>query len=210
MEIELASLAPEQVYHLVTQTVIPRPIAWILTENSQAIEREYSRFNLAPFSFFNFVSKSPPTLLVSIGKKPDGSLKDTRRNLVIGAFCVVHMVNVQQIDKVSRSSHVLAYGESELDSLGMQLIEFSNFKLPRLAECSVAFGCQVFQVIDLGPIPQGLVLLEIKHVHVNDDVVTTDHKNRVKVDAEKVNPLSRLGANEYASLGSIIKFDRPE
>ncbi|MFZ0626045.1 MAG: flavin reductase family protein, partial [Acidimicrobiia bacterium] len=41
-------------YKLLSGLVIPRPIGWIGTV------RDDGTFNLAPFSFFNVVSTSPP------------------------------------------------------------------------------------------------------------------------------------------------------
>ncbi len=60
MNLKLDTLAPTQIYHLMTQTVVPRPIAWALTESS---EKEY---NLAPFSYFTPVSSNPPVLMLSV------------------------------------------------------------------------------------------------------------------------------------------------
>ncbi|WP_020408483.1 flavin reductase family protein [Hahella ganghwensis] len=210
MNIDLSQLNAPEIYHLMTQTVIPRPIAWILSENGQSDGSPAGQYNLAPFSFFNALASAPPTLIVSIGKKPDGDLKDTRANLVEGRPCVVHIASADQVQMVSDSSRTLGYGESELDSLALNLSEFEHFELPRLAECRVAFGCRVSQVIELGPVPQALILLEIETLYLDDEVAVTDAKGRLKVDAKKVNPLARLGANEYASIGDIITLERPK
>ena len=46
MNIDLTELSQNQVYHTMTQTVVPRPIAWVLSEH------ENGKLNLAPFSYF--------------------------------------------------------------------------------------------------------------------------------------------------------------
>ena len=74
MIIQFADLKPLQRYHMMTQTIIPRPIAWVLTENDNGSS------NLAPFSYFTALCSDPALVVLSIGKKPDGSLKDTRHN----------------------------------------------------------------------------------------------------------------------------------
>jgi len=33
MHIDMSTLAPVEAYAMMTQTVIPRPVAWILTQN---------------------------------------------------------------------------------------------------------------------------------------------------------------------------------
>jgi len=56
-------------YHLMANTVIPRPIAWIATQGEV--------LNIAPFSYFTPLSSEPATLIVSIGHRADGTPKDT-------------------------------------------------------------------------------------------------------------------------------------
>ena len=84
MYLNLSDLPSSEIYHLLTQTVIPRPIAWILTENEQSKSAKYDQYNLAPFSFFNAMASNPPAFVVSIGKKTETQEKDTRANLKEG------------------------------------------------------------------------------------------------------------------------------
>jgi len=211
MNIDLAALPANEIYHLMTQTVIPRPIAWILTMNQAGgVDSDSTSFNLAPFSFFNALASAPPTLMVSIGKKPDGHLKDTRANLTTGQPCVVHIAGSQQASLVSESSRTLDYGVSEVEAAGLKLEAFDGFPLPRLAECRIAMGCEVAEVVELGPVPQAIVLLTVKRLFISDIAIETDAKGRLKVSAQVIDPLARLGANEYAGLGDIITLDRPQ
>jgi len=62
MHIDMSTLSPAQAYAMMTQTVIPRPIAWILTGNSD------NTYNLAPFSYFNALASDPPI----VGKDAKG------------------------------------------------------------------------------------------------------------------------------------------
>ncbi len=58
------------VYPILGVLVIPRPIAWVSSRSPQGID------NLAPHSFFQIVSTSPPIVMFSsIGEK------DTTRNI---------------------------------------------------------------------------------------------------------------------------------
>ena len=67
MYISLDQLSPDKIYFTMTQVVIPRPVAWVLTDNGN------HTFNLAPYSYFNAICSEPPLILISAGKKPDGS-----------------------------------------------------------------------------------------------------------------------------------------
>jgi flavin reductase (DIM6/NTAB) family NADH-FMN oxidoreductase RutF len=207
MKIDLSEKSGPEIYHLLTQTIVPRPIAWILSGNKEGSDEPY---NLAPFSFFNAMASAPPTLVVSIGKKPSGDEKDTRANLAEGELCVVHIPQVAQMQAVSDSSKTLEYGDSELKYSQLNSCEFEGFDLPRLTDCPIAFGCKVAKVIEWGPAPQALILLEIRHAYIDDNICTHDDKGRVRIDAKKLNPLARLGANEYAELGDILQLARPD
>jgi flavin reductase (DIM6/NTAB) family NADH-FMN oxidoreductase RutF len=75
MRLDVEALGAAEAYRWMTATVTPRPIAWVSTRSAAGVD------NLAPFSFFQIVCDAPPTLMLSIGYRADGSEKDTLRNL---------------------------------------------------------------------------------------------------------------------------------
>jgi flavin reductase (DIM6/NTAB) family NADH-FMN oxidoreductase RutF len=75
MYVDFKPLSANEVYFSMIQAVVPRPIAWVLSENSNGSH------NLAPFSYFNAVCSKPPLIMLSIGVRPDGTLKDTTANI---------------------------------------------------------------------------------------------------------------------------------
>jgi len=82
MELDISSLSPNQVYHTLIQSIVPRPIAWVLSENSD------KSHNLAPFSYFTAVSSDPALLMFSLGKRPDNNArKDTLVNITERLNC---------------------------------------------------------------------------------------------------------------------------
>ena len=74
MLINYAAIDPNTRYKLMSQTVTPRPIAWVVTEDGGIV-------NIAPFSYFAPLSSEPPVVVVSVGHKKDGSPKDTLANI---------------------------------------------------------------------------------------------------------------------------------
>jgi flavin reductase (DIM6/NTAB) family NADH-FMN oxidoreductase RutF len=203
MNITLSELSSNSIYHLMTQTIIPRPIAWVLSENLD------SSLNLAPFSYFNAICSDPPLCILSMGKKPDGDIKDTAVNLSTGAHCVVHIAQVQHADLVTATAATMAYGESEIEANELKLLEHSNWSLKRLAQCPIAYYCKVHSVQYIGNAPQQLVFVEVLEMYIDDSVAKV-HDGRITVDAMKVNPLARLGASQYASLGEVFTKARPK
>ncbi|WP_234497028.1 flavin reductase family protein [Vibrio maritimus] len=202
MNLNLDDLSPNAIYHLMTQTVVPRPIAWVLTESSS------ENFNLAPFSYFAPISSNPPLLMISIGKKPDGTLKDSAVNAIKNKQLVIHIASTQSAEIMTQTSATLAHGQSEVQASDIELLPFDGFELPRVAQCPIAFGCSLHDVIEMGNTPQHLIIAKIEQVYIDDNVVK-QNQERLIIDALKVDPLSRLGGNDYATLEKTITVKRP-
>ena len=204
MNINFAELSANQRYHLMTQTIIPRPIAWALTDSDNG------SFNLAPFSYFTAVASAPAILMLSVGKKPNGDDKDTLVNIVNNKKIVIHIASQHHADLVTQTAQTLAHGESELSKNNIVTTNFDGFSLPRLAQCDIAYGCELYEVKELGDVPQNLIFVKVKQVYINDEVITVDEKQRIKVHANKVCPLARLGGGEYASITEPFNITRPK
>src|ERR1043165_190163 len=75
MELDPLALAPADRYKLLIGCIVPRPIALVSSVSPDG------RPNLAPFSFFNGIGSDPMTLLFCPVNSPDGTKKDTLRNV---------------------------------------------------------------------------------------------------------------------------------
>lgn len=203
MVIKFSTIAPLQCYHLLTQTVIPRPIAWVLSQNDSDLG-----YNLAPFSFFNAICSDPPLMMLSIGKKPDGEAKDTRRNLLSGRDFVIHIASCDQAEQLNASAVVLGYGESELETMNLSLVEFRDCPLPRIAESLAAYHCTLYDAHEIGPHRQAIIYAQIHQLYLDDTLVKME-KNRLYINAVTLDPLARLGAAEFAPIGRPFVLDRP-
>lgn len=203
MIIDFSDLSPNRIYFTMIQSLVPRPIAWVLSDNGN------DSLNLAPFSYFNAISSDPPLLMLSVGKKPDGSIKDTRLNIIERNEFVIHIPHREMAAAVTETSRSLAAGESELDRVDLATVPFENFRLPRLQDCRVAFACERYRVEDITT-NQAMILGEVKALYIDDSVVEQQDKGRVKIHADKVDPLTRLGGDEYGTLGEIITIPRPK
>ena len=204
MIIDLADLAPQERYILMTQTVMPRPIAWVLSGN------EGGTYNLAPFSYFNAVCSDPPLVMISVGLGPQGSSKDSRVNIERMGRFVVNIVDGKRLEAMNLSSASEPYGVSEVDKLGLGVEPFEGFDLPRLADSPVSFACSVYQSMTIGKSGQMIVFGEVRRIHLEDRVVLKDAKGRRKIDAAAVDPVGRLGAGEYVRFGELVQLKRPK
>ncbi|MDX1589031.1 MAG: flavin reductase family protein [Oleiphilaceae bacterium] len=203
MLLDLDEQSPGQIYHTMTQSLIPRPVAWVLSENPEG------NFNLAPFSYFTAVTSDPPLILISAGKKADGSPKDTRGNILARQHFVVHIGSSHQAGVMTETARPLPLGDSELEATGLATVPFDGFPLPRLADAPVAMACELYQEQTIGPKEQSLIFGRVRRIYLNDEVASVDGDGRLRVDALKVDPLARLGADEYATLGRVLHVPRP-
>jgi|OM-RGC.v1.015586199 flavin reductase (DIM6/NTAB) family NADH-FMN oxidoreductase RutF len=202
--IEMSELSKLQAYHTLTQVVVPRPVAWVLSEN------ETGELNLAPYSYFSAVCSDPPVIMISVGPaKPDGSEKDTYRNIMSKKQFVIHIAGSDMANEVTQSSASLDHGISEVEHCGLELETIEGFSLPRVKGPKIALACSLYQQQDIGNNNQHLIFGEIEKIWVDDAVVTTDDKGRAKIDAVKVDPLGRLGGTEYETFGQVLSVPRP-
>lgn len=202
MIFDFDTLSPNRRYHLITQSLVPRPIAWILSRNDN------DSLNLAPFSFFNAVCSDPPLLMLSIGRKEGGEIKDSRRNILSKRDFVIQIPSRHHAAAVTASAASLEYGESELASLNLALADFPSCSVPRISDSGIAMHCEFHEVHYLGPAEQAIVYARVRQFYVSDDILS-ETNGRHSIDAAALDPLARLGGAQYASLGELFAIARP-
>lgn len=199
MIIDFKDLRPTQIYQTMIQTIIPRPIAWTLSENDNG------SFNLAPFSYFNAIGSNPPMVSLSIGKRKDGSDKDTKRNIEERKYFTVHIPSVDTAQNVTDSAKALDPNISEVEQLNLDLIH-KGTKTPRLKDCKIAYFCKLERIIGLGNVPQNLIIGLVESIYVDDDCIE-ENEGKYKIDAAAINPLGRLGGSDYCTFGKAFTIN---
>ncbi|NOX14452.1 MAG: flavin reductase family protein [Epsilonproteobacteria bacterium] len=177
-------------YKLMRQAIIPRPIAWIITEDKE--------INLAPFSYFMALTSTPPTMVISIGHKSDGSPKDTLANIRKTKKCTICMPKENQLNKMHFSAKELAHDVSEADMFDIDLEQKIKDYPPIIKDAPVAFFCQFLQELDIKGSQHKPIIVEIKQMYINDTCIT----NREKMYFEYA-PIARIGG-DYSFLGDKI------
>lgn len=204
MRIELDQLPPAEVYDLMIQTIVPRPIAWVLSDNGDG------SYNVAPFSFFNGVTSRPPTLFISIGRRRDRSKKDTWRNIEERGHFVVHVPHREAASAVAQTAASLPFGESEIAAANLEIVDEPGWPLPRLSDARIAMLCRRHQIVEIGAGPQGLVIGEIVSVHLSDAILTTAAGAVPELSVTALDPLARLGGDDYCGTGPAFTVIRPD
>jgi flavin reductase (DIM6/NTAB) family NADH-FMN oxidoreductase RutF len=196
MRIDPATLSPGRRYFLLISCIVPRPIAWTGTVS------ESGGYNLAPFSYFNNFSATPPLIGIGFGPHDDKECKDTLRNIRRTGELTVNIANVSLAEKLNRTSEELPYDTDEFARAGLTALPGERVAAPRVAEAPVSMECTLWQEIDLGGQGSHLVLAEVKLLHILDTLLD----NRGTVDPHRLKPLARLGGGEYAGLGDVFSF----
>lgn len=198
MQIDPASLSTGRRYYLMISCIIPRPIAWVGTYNDDGGN------SLAPFSFFNGFSGTPPIIGIGFAPHEEKGEKDTLRNIRRGGALSVSIPEAGQAEQVDMSSDDLAYGQDEFTHAGLEAIACEMIGAPRIKQCRVCLECGVYQIIPLGEQGNTLVLAEVKLLHIADTLVD----DYGCVDGYKFKPLARMGGRGYAPVDNIFSIDR--
>ena len=193
-------LSPRERYRLLTSLIVPRPIGWISTRSGSGVP------NLAPYSFFNAISASPPLVAVSINQRR-GELKDTLRNIrETGAFCV-NVVSTELLEAMNESSAEVSPEVDEFALSGLNPVGCDEVDAVRVQESPASLECTLFREVELGEAPSTLIIGEVKVIHL---------ASRLRVDPESwavdptsLNPVGRLGGDGYTLLGRIRTLPRP-
>jgi flavin reductase (DIM6/NTAB) family NADH-FMN oxidoreductase RutF len=136
MKFDFGSLTEETRYKLMLATVLPRPIAWVTSQDRNGV------VNAAPFSFFNAFGTEPPTLGIGIGRNSPTQPKDTCLNIRATEEFVVNLVPFSAAEKMRASSMPFPSDVSEVSVVGLQTTESELVAPPRLVESPASFECK--------------------------------------------------------------------
>ncbi|WP_200762878.1 flavin reductase family protein [Nitrosophilus alvini] len=182
MLIDFKNIEPIERYKIMSQSISPRPIAWIVTQGKS--------LNIAPFSYFSPLSSNPPALIVSIGHKSDGSPKDTLKNILKTKKCTICLAAPENLEKMHYSSKEVAEEISEAEMFKIKTEKIVEGFPPVITETPCAFFCELLQKVDLKGSKTVPLILEVKEFYINDSYVTDTHRLLFELDL-----LGRSGKN---------------
>jgi flavin reductase (DIM6/NTAB) family NADH-FMN oxidoreductase RutF len=191
MYFDMKDTPKTDIYKLMSQTIIPRPIAWIVTEDEGVV-------NVAPFSYFTGLSSEPASVIVSIGHKSDGTPKDTLFNLRKHKKCTLCMVEEGALEEMHYTSKPLLHKESEAEAFDISLVAEKAGYPPRIDGVPVTYYCTLNQEIDLGGGSTVPVILNLNEIYIRDDVMQEREKLSIAF-----RPVARIGKS-YAFFGEEV------
>ncbi len=175
----------------------PRPIGWVSTRGRDG------SVNLAPYSFFNAFSYTPPIIGFS-----STTMKDSVRNARETGEFVWNMTTRAIAEQMNETCAPVPYGTDEFTLAGLTALPSRMVSAHRVAESPVHFECKVTDVVSLrnaqGAVtPAILVLGEVIAAHIDrrllkDGVFDTFNAGII---------LRAGGPSAYAAIGPGNRFD---
>ena len=201
ISINSKEISEQEVYKILKGTVIPRPIAFVTTISEEKV------VNGAPFSYFNIVSPNPPMISLAI-QRTNGELKDTARNIYQTNEFVVHIVDRDNVSKINETAATLPYNQSELELAKLTQVESRSISVPGIKESKVRMECKLVKAVPLGEDHPfcDLFIGEVVQFHLDKAI----YEENGRINADALNPVSRLAGAEYAHIGELFSIERPE
>lgn len=190
--IDLDRQDPASRYKLLTGTVVPRPIALVSTLGVNGV------VNLAPFSQFMIFAANPGLLGFSASEHTSGE-KDTIRNLRQSGEMVINITSWSMAAQVQKCAEELSPDESEAELAGLGLMSSELVKPPRVSDAPVHFECELDQMIELGDIPNTIVVARVRQMHLREDIALPD----AKIDTAALDPLGRIAGRNYCRVETV-------
>ncbi|SFK26094.1 flavin reductase family protein [Celeribacter neptunius] len=183
-----SDMAEGDVYKLLSGAVLPRPIAVVTSRSPEGIA------NAAPFSFFGILSHAPATVAIGIEPRPDGTRKDTARNIIETGEFTLHIPDVAMAQAVQDIAAPEAPEVDEIDLCGLARVPGTHVDCPRLLAAPVALECRFDQRLDLGP-ARDIVIGTVEGIFIREGAVNA----ALHVDPERIDALGRLGGATFAT-----------
>ncbi|MEU7827454.1 MULTISPECIES: flavin reductase family protein [unclassified Nonomuraea] len=191
VDFDPAEMGGPAFYRFLTSVVVPRPIAWVSTVTPDGTVE-----NLAPHSFFSIASTDPPIVqFTSIGRK------DSLRNVEDTGEFVINFSAEPLLQLINATATDFPRTFSEFDYAGIEREPSRHVRPPRVAVSPVVMECRSHTTLHMGN--STLVFGRVFLAAVHEDYIVDG-----RPDAERLRPLTKLGGDEWGTLGSILHLSR--
>lgn len=201
---DFETMAPADCYRLTTSTVVPRPIAWVVTKGTSGV------VNVAPYSFFNAFGDNPVILVLGLlGSNEEGRrFKDTAGNIRDTGEFVVNLVPARLAESMNKTTINAPPEVSEMELAGLTAVPSLKVAPPRVGESPVAFECKLMHALETGP-KQLTVIGRVVELHIAKEFLEGDPA-RPRVKTDEIGLIGRMhGRGWYARTTDLFELDRP-
>lgn len=189
-ELDLMALTVERRQGLLSQLIVPRPIAMVTTTNVDGST------NVAPYSYFMPMMGDPPRIALTIGSARviDGQPKHTWTNIERTGEFVVNQTTSALAEHIEATAREYPAEVSELGVAGWTTTASKVVSPPRLVESPAQLECRVSQVVHVprasdGTVGCHLVIADVVWVRVDDRLESQPGR----IDPMQVDAVGRMG-----------------
>ncbi len=184
MHIDLSSAeAARLAYRLLTNIVVPRPIAWVCSRDA------IGGLNLAPFSFFNLVGSDPPIVALGIGDEVMGVPKHSCRNIAATREFTVNMVTEELAIAMNLTAADFPEGKSELTAAGLHSADSVAISVPRVAEAKASLECTLHEIHRIGN--NNVIIGKVAGIYLADGIADD------RLHLHRFHPIGRMGSPSW-------------
>ncbi len=200
MMFDLNALPGPECYKLMTATVAPRPIAWVVSQDAAG------GLNAAPFSFFNVFSGDPPIIAIGVGAHGPDRRKDTVENIRRAPEFTVNLVSEALARRMNVTAIEFPVGLNELNEARIDTASSERVSPPRIADSPVSMECEVFQLVELNP-HNTMIIGRVLTMHVKDEFVLDAERHHI--DTPRLGLVARMhGRGWYARTTDLFQIER--
>lgn len=196
---DFATMPARERYKLMLSTIVPRPIAWIVTLDPDG------QPNAAPFSFFNAFATDPAVVGIGIGSHDGERPKDTRRNILDTREFVVNLVSEDMAEAMNISAISFEPGINELSMAAVETRPSAYIKPPCVAGSPVAMECRLMKIVNLGA-ETVLILGQVLAMHVQEDAIIDPAQHYI--DTPRLKLIGRMHSGWYTRTSDLLQLER--
>jgi flavin reductase (DIM6/NTAB) family NADH-FMN oxidoreductase RutF len=183
-------MATRDFYRVLNSVVVPRPIAWVCSRSAAGVD------NLAPHSFYTVACVDPPVVqFTSVGRK------DSLNNIEATRDFTVNLTPEALFEQVNATGTDFPPDSNEAEHAGVRLEPAEHVTASRVGDSPVTIECRLHATLSLGD--STLVLGRVLSISAWESAVR-DGRPRI----EHLQPLARLGGNEWSTIGEVKEIRR--
>ena len=200
MKIDPATMDRKTAHDIMVGAALPRPIAFVSTIGANGV------YNLAPFSFFIPMAAKPAIVGVGIGRKRDGSKKDTLVNIEFAKDFVINVVTESLAEAMNQTAGEYPPEVDEFAVAKLTPVKAALVKSPMVAESPVKMECRLLQILEFGQFPgiNNFVVGEVIQVHVKDELWVNG-----EIQSSRLKAIGRMGGDLYCRTSDVFEMKRP-
>jgi flavin reductase (DIM6/NTAB) family NADH-FMN oxidoreductase RutF len=152
------------------------------------------------------MSVKPAIVGVGIGRKRDGSKKDTLVNIEFTGDFVVNVVTESLAEAMNQTAGEYPPEVDEFRVSKLTPVKADLVKSPLVAESPIKMECRLLQILEFGEFPgiNNFVIGKVIQIHVQDEFWANG-----EIQSSRMKAIGRMGGDFYCRTRDIFEMKRP-